>query len=335
VLKLKSKFNDFIKKRKASRFYIKGLSLVKVIFFFLVFGSWSCKKNKTSDGTVLVDPTIYSKSVYQPGTTVYGKNNYVKIIVGDDRCPVILSSPHDGTLLPTSMPERDHPDATIVRDLFVSDLTLKIATAFFEKTGMHPHIIINDIARSRMEPNRSLKEAYHKSEEANNAWREYQNFIKIARQIVIKNVGKGLYIDMHGHAHTKPRIEVGYIVSKSNLNADDAILDKLASSSSIYAIAQNSMYSFSNLIRGDDAFGTLLANEGLPAVPSKQDPKPNTDDYFNGGYCTYTYGSVNGGVISSLQLETNGAGLRNTPDQRTTSGVKIATAIISYLKAHF
>jgi len=292
--------------------------------------SWSCKKNKISD-----EPVQAEKLGGQPGTTVYGKNKYVRMIVGDDRSPIILSSPHDGILLPVSMPERDHPDETTVRDLYVSDLTLKIAASFFEKTGIRPHIIINDIARSRMEPNRSLEEAYHKSEEANDAWKEYHNFIKIARQIVINNVGKGLYIDMHGHAHVKARVEVGYIIAKSNLNADDSMLDKLASSSSIYAISRSSNYSFSNLIRGDDAFGTLLANQGLPAVPSKQDPKPNTDDYFNGGYCTYAYGSVNGGEISSFQLETNGAGLRNTPDQRSVAGVKFAAAITSYVKTHF
>ncbi len=257
------------------------------------------------------------------------------MIVGDYNCPIILSSPHDGTLLPASMPERDNADAVIVRDLYVSDLTLKISAAFFEKTGMRPHIIINDIARSRMEPNRSLEETYHKSEDANGSWREYQNFLKVARQIVTDNVGKGLYIDMHGHGHTKQRIEVGYIVSKANLNTEDAVLDRLGTTSSIYAIARNSTYSFSNLIRGDYALGTLLANEGLPALPSKQDPKPNADDYFNGGYCTYTYGSINGGTISSIQLETNGTGLRNNPDQRTASGVKFANAIISYMKTHY
>lgn len=282
-----------------------------------------------------VDLTTYSKSVYPPGATVYGKNNYVKIIVGDSKCPIILSSPHDGTLLPVSMPERDHSDATTVRDLYVSDLTLKIAASIFEKTGMRPHIIINEVSRTRMEPNRSLEEAYHKSEEANEAWRAYHNFIKIAREIVTSNVGKGIYIDMHGHAHAKARVEVGYLVSKSNLNAVDTDLDKLAPLSSIYAIARNSTYSFSNLVRGDVAFGTLLANEGLPAIPSKQDPKPNADDYFNGGYCTYMYGSVNTGDISSFQLETNGVGLRNTPDQRNASGVKFATAILSYIKTHF
>ena len=311
------------------------MKYLKVVMCFLVLANWSCKKGDKEEQTKPVDISSYSKEVYQPGATVYGKNNYVKMIVGDYNCPVILSSPHDGTLQPTSMPERDHPDATTVRDLYVSDLTLKISAAFYEKTGMRPHVIINDIARSRMEPNRSLEETYHKSEDANAAWLEYQNFIKIARQIVTDNVNRGLYIDMHGHGHTKQRVEVGYIVSKANLNADDATLDRLATTSSIYGIARNSTYSFSNLVRGDYAFGTLLANEGLPAVPSKQDPKPNTDDYFNGGYCTYTYGSINGGTISSFQLETNGSGLRNTPDQRTASGGRFANAIICYVKTHY
>jgi len=311
------------------------MKIFKLILIWLVLINWSCKKKETIEATAPIDITVYSEAVYKSGATVYGKNNYVKMIVGDYNCPVILSSPHDGTLEPSSMPVRDHADAVTVRDLYVSDLTMKIADAFFEKTGMRPHIIINDISRARMEPNRALEETYHKSEDANASWKEYQNFIKIARQIVTDHKGKGLYVDMHGHGHTKARVEVGYIVSKSNLNTEDAVLDRLATTSSIYAIARNSTYSFSNLIRGDYAFGTLLANEGCPAVPSKQDPKPNTDDYFNGGYCTYTYGSINGGTISSIQLETNGSGLRNTAAQRTASGGKFANAIISYMKTHY
>lgn len=311
------------------------MKIFKLILVWLVLINWSCKKKETVEETAPVDTTVYSEAIYKPGATVYGKNNYVKMIVGDYNCPVILSSPHDGTLEPSSMPVRDHADAVTVRDLYVSDLTMKISDAFYEKTGMRPHIIINDISRARMEPNRALEEAYHKSEDANAAWKEYQNFIKIARQIVTDHKGKGLYIDMHGHGHTKARVEVGYIVSKSNLNTEDTVLDRLATTSSIYGIARNSTYSFSNLIRGDYAFGTLLANEGCPAVPSKQDPRPNADDYFNGGYCTYTYGSINGGTISSIQLETNGSGLRNTAAQRTASGGKFANAIISYMKTHY
>lgn len=291
----------------------------------------SCKKSKHVNGEKEPSGTVS----YQPNTTVYGSNNYVKFIVGDLKSPIILASPHDGTIIPDNWPLRDHPDAVTVRDLYVSALTTEIADALYRKTGLHPHVIINDVARSRMEPNRALEEAYHKTEAANQLWRQYHAFLKGAQDMVQKNVGKGLFLDMHGHGHSIPRIEVGYIVSKTNLNGTDAGLNSLASTSSIYHLSTISAYPFSQLIRGDYAFGTLLENEGIRAVPSKQDPKPNSDDYFNGGYCTLAYGSKNGGAVSAIQLETHGPNLRNNPTERKASGTKIADAIIKYMQSHY
>lgn len=291
----------------------------------------SCKKSKHVNGEKEPSGTVS----YHPNTTVYGSNNYVKFIVGDLKSPIILASPHDGTIIPDNWPLRDHPDAVTVRDLYVSALTTEIADALYRKTGLHPHVIINDVARSRMEPNRALEEAYHKTEAANQLWRQYHAFLKGAQDMVQKNVGKGLFLDMHGHGHSIPRIEVGYIVSKTNLNGTDAGLNSLASTSSIYHLSTISAYPFSQLIRGDYAFGTLLENEGIRAVPSKQDPKPNSDDYFNGGYCTLAYGSKNGGAVSAIQLETHGPNLRNNPTERKASGTKIADAIIKYMQSHY
>jgi N-formylglutamate amidohydrolase len=291
----------------------------------------SCKK----DGGKETGGGLKPPESYQPNTTVYGSNKYVRFLVGDLKSPIILASPHDGTIAPSSMPLRDHPDAVTVRDLYVTDLVLQISDALYQKTGLRPHVIINDVARSRMEPNRDLNETYHKSEAANDLWKEYHAFLKGAQQMVQNNVGKGLFLDMHGHGHTKQRIEVGYIVSKANLNNTDAVLNSVPGTSSIYHLANSSPYTFSQLIRGDFAFGTLLANQGIPAVPSKQDPKPNSDDYFNGGYCTLAYGSRNGGAVSAIQLETHGSNLRNNASQRKASGAKIADAIIEYMKEHY
>jgi hypothetical protein len=310
---------------------MKKINLLALMVAFTII---SCKKHteNNTDGDETGTPVEVN---YKPNTTVYGSNKYVRFTVGDANSPIILASPHDGTITPASMPFRDNPDAVTVRDLYVTDLVEEIASAFYAKTGIHPHIIVNDVARERMEPNRSLEEAYHKSEAANALWREYHSYLKAARDMVTKNVGKGLFLDMHGHGHTKKRVEVGYIVSKANLNASDATLNGVANTSSIYNLATNSAYTFSQLIRGDYAFGTLLANEGIPAVPSKTDPKPNDDDYFNGGYCTLTYGSRNGGTVSAIQLETHGTDLRNNATQRKASGIKIADAIIKYLKNHY
>ncbi len=309
----------------------------KPIFWVCIFASLtvlSCKKKLTNndDGGGAQQPP---STIYKPNTTVYGSNQYIKFIVGDLKSPIILASPHDGTILPSTMPFRDHPDAVTVRDIYVTDLTLEIADAIYAKTKLRPHVIINDVSRSRLDPNRSLDEAYLKNDAGIALWKEYQSFLTGARDMVTNNVGKGVFFDMHGHGHTKQRIEVGYIVSKANLNSSDAILNSVPGTSSIFHLAKNSSYTFSQLIRGDYAFGTLLENEGIPAVPSKQDPKPNTDDYFNGGYCTLTYGSKDGGTVSAIQLETHGSNLRNNAAQRSASGPRIAEAIVKYMKQHY
>lgn len=305
-----------------------------LIFMGVFLAIASCKKSNNT-GDVNGGGGKPTEVTYTPNTTVYASNKHARFIVGDLNSPIILASPHDGTIKPSSMPLRDHKDAVTVRDTELTDVTLKISDALFAKTGIRPHVVINDVARERMEPNRSLAEAYHKSEAANSLWREYHAFLAGARKMVTDNVGKGLFLDMHGHGHDIKRVEVGYTVSIDNLNATDAVLNGVSATSSIYHIAQNSSYLFSQLIRGDKAFGTLLENEGVLAVPSKQDPRPFKDPYFNGGYCTATYGSRNGGTVSAIQLETPGTGFRNSSSQRTASAAKVADAIIKYMKEHY
>lgn len=309
----------------------------KSILLLLIVFAFACKKKTTEEGTTTKEETkvTYSTDLYKPNALIYGSNAYTQIKVGDYNCPIILSSPHDGTVSPAIIPDRTNPDATTVRDINVSDLTEKIAVAIFEKTGMRPHVIQNNLSRLKMDPNRSLAEAYLTHSTAITAWEDYQNFLKIASQIVKDNVGKGLYLDMHGHGHDKDRIEVGYLLTKAQVNMTDADINYLAAASSIYSIAKSSNLKFSELMTGDYAFGTLLANEGCPAVPSKTDPRPNDDLYFNGGYCTLAYGSKDGGNISAIQLETNGNNFRNTPAQRTKSAGAVANAIINYYKKHF
>ena len=300
----------------------------------LLLAATACKKSENGGGDDEKEEPL-PVTEYQPNTTYATKGNQVKLIMGDINSPIVLASPHDGTMTPSNMPVRTHANAVTVRDLYLTDVTEKVANAIYQRTGVRPHVLINYVERARMEPNRALAEAYHQSEEANQLWREYHAFLKGATDMVAKNVGKGLFLDMHGHGHTKHRVEVGYLTSISDLNGTDAALNNRATVSSIYHLSTTSPYSFSQLIRGDYAFGTLLANEGVAAVPSKQDPKPNNDDYFNGGYCTLTYGSRNGGTISAIQLETPGPTFRDTPSLRTASAPKVADAIIKYMQTHY
>ncbi|MCD0488589.1 N-formylglutamate amidohydrolase [Pedobacter sp. MC2016-14] len=330
---------------------MKKISFLISVLGLMLFLS-SCFKNKGSefDEPDYVEPDIaYDKAVFTKGATVLYKidgENALEFRVGDLKSPVILSSPHDGIFEPAGVDDRDHPDGEIVRDIYATPLVVRVADTLEKRTGMRPHIIINQISRKKLDPNRSRDESYLTSYKMLDAYVQYHQYIKIARQIVKDNIGKGLYIDMHGHGHDKDRIEVGYMLAIADLNdtLTNKYLDLKAGKSSIYGIAKTSDYTFSDLVRGDVAFGTLLANELLPAVPSNRvgNKGPAADNYFNGGYCTLAYGSIAGGNISAIQLETDwkharkdtyDADLKAFPQQFGGGG--IARAIIKYFRLHF
>jgi hypothetical protein len=298
----------------------------KIAVLLSILMIYSCKKSP-SNAVVVLPPA------YKPGETVYGSKNYTRFIVGDNLTPFILSSPHDGDLTPSNIPDRTQ--GVTVTDINVTDLTLRLADSIKKVTGLRPHVVINDLKRTKLDPNRSLSEAFLTHADATLAYNDYHGFIKSALKIVSEKVGKGLYFDMHGHGHTKSRIEIGYLLSATQLNGTDVSLDNLGNYTSIKAIAKYSTLPFWELIRGSQSLGTLLTNAGCPSVPSQQDPKPLNDDYFNGGYCTSSYGSLNGGNISAIQLETPGPIIRNTSVLRQQSAGKMARVMNDYLRIHY
>ncbi|WP_153042758.1 hypothetical protein [Rufibacter ruber] len=314
---------------------MKRFNCLFVVLGISISCCFSCKK-EADDVTKTDSDSGYAEADYKPGAVLSGYKNYTKIYVGDLNCPIILSSPHDGTVAPANIPDRQ--DGVVVRDIYATDLTLRMADSIKALTGLRPHVVINELSRKKLDPNRSLAEAYLTHEDAKTAWNDYHNFIIMARTLVTKHVGKGLYLDMHGHGHDIARIEVGYLLTSAELNSTDTQINQLANKSSIYSISKESAYSFSQLINGDNSFGALLQNRGLRAIPSNRagDRSPNSDPYFNGGYCTSAYGSSKlGGPVSAIQLETPGPNVRNTATLRQSSGGKIARAILEYMKLHY
>ena len=78
---------------------------------------------------------------------------------------------------------------------------------------------------------------------------------------------------------------------------------------SIRTFSEASPLSFSALLRGPTALGTLLGDAGFPSVPSAQDPAPGVGEpYFNGGYSTDRHACSNGGEICGVQIEAPNAG---------------------------
>ena len=79
---------------------------------------------------------------------------------------------------------------------------------FVRNTGKTPHLIINNIYRSKMDPNRVIDDAAQGSTGAIEAYNTYHDTIAKAK---LKFDGKpGLLIDIHGLGHEKNTTEIGY-----------------------------------------------------------------------------------------------------------------------------
>jgi hypothetical protein len=106
---------------------------------------------------------------------------------------------------------------------------------FISATGEACHLIVNRLGRIKLDPNREAKQAVQHDPIANNTYNEFHNFVEQARQDIENNhpCGAGLLIDFHGHTHPEARIEVGYKISKTQLQGSDANLDTLAYTSSV------------------------------------------------------------------------------------------------------
>jgi autotransporter-associated beta strand protein len=274
-----------------------------------------------------------SAQPYVPGTTYFGRSNYIEYIAGD--LPFIVSAPHGGTLKPAEIPDRTY--GTFATDTNTEDLARKVRTEFQNLTGHTPHVIICRLDRDKIDCNREIVEGAQGDPEAEIAWNEFQNFIIAARADVVARHGAGFYIDLHGHGHDIQRLELGYLLSSSELALADTTLNSTfyENQTSIRRLSQDSPLTFPALLRGAQSFGAMMVEEGYPSVPSPSDPSPGTNAYFNGGYNTVEHTSVNGGTVSGLQIESNYTGVRDTSANRTAFGQALARVMDRYFMQHY
>lgn len=270
--------------------------------------------------------TTFVATATQPvaGTAYFGRNDYVEYIAGD--LPLIISAPHGGTLTPTELPDRIGTSITTVRDTWTEELARTIGNVFQTRSGGRPHLIIMRLRRSKIDANREVVEAAQGHALAERAWAEWHLLIEAAKQQVIARHGTGFYMDVHGHGHEIPRLELGYLLSRTSLALSDAALDSptYENQSSIRTLSEASPASFPELLRGARSLGALFEAEGFPAVPSPASPNAGTAAYFDGGYNTARHASRAGGPISGVQLESHFVGVRDTQANREL----FATALV-------
>lgn len=258
----------------------------------------------------------------------YGQ--YVVYEPGD--LPLILSVPHGGSLFPVGFRARTCPGSVSVMDANTIELARAIRDAFVE-VGATPHIVINPLRRSIVDPNRSLAEGTCENEAAMGVWRAYHATLDSLRDAVEERYGMGLVVDVHGHSNPISRIEWGYLLSERDLALPDSVLDRpeWALRSSVRARAlRDGDQPFSALLRGPRALGSLLQEAGFPGVPSRSDPVPD-EHYFSGGFITAKHGSQAGGKVDAVQMECNFVGLRDSPENRRTFALAFRDAVLSVL----
>lgn len=268
----------------------------------------------------------------RPGEVYSGRNAYVEYVPGT--LPIIVSAPHGGGMQPAEIADRAY--GTLVQDLNTEDLARRIAAALEQRTGARPHLVLTHLHRRKLDTNREIVEAAQGNAAAERAWHEYHAWIDVARHAVEREHGRGFYLDVHGHGHEIQRLELGYLLTASDLALPDATLDDpaYAAKSSIRALAAASPQRFSDVLRGERSLGALLAGQGYPAVPSPADPHPAGAPYFTGGYSTARHGSRDGGRISAVQLEANRAGVRDTEVNREAFAAAVADALTTFLAEH-
>jgi hypothetical protein len=283
---------------------------------------------------------IYSVSFAQdsiPEVSLKGYRGYVEYFPGN--MPLIISIPHDGSLLPDEIPERPCTNCAKNRDIFTIETGLGIRRQIFRNTGLYPYVVINNLHRTRLDPNRNLTEAAEGNKLSERAWNEFQSFIDSASSEVKRKFGKGLYVDLHGHRHEIKRIELGYLLSSEELQLDNDLIDSgtFDEFSSIRNLIGKNKRSctYSELIRGSNSLGSLLEKKGYSSVPAPGHPSPLPGEpYFSGGYNITRHGSASGGTIDGIQIEID-EDLRSDPGKREKLMADLASVLLEFLKINY
>mgnify|MGYP000111972208 CR=1 FL=1 len=271
---------------------------------------------------------------YQSGTSYFGTNNYIEYHAGD--LPIIISAPHGGYIEPSGIPDRSCSSCVTVRDGGTEEISYDLDSAIQQVFGGRAHIIINKLARKKLDANREIGQAAMGNTQAETAWHEYHQFIQAAKDSCVAKYGTALYIDLHAHGHPNQRIELGYLLRSSQLRLPNNQINSqnLHNSCSIKHLKNvlNPSTDFSELLRGSECMGELLHDIGYPSVPSASDTAPAVgESYFNGGYNTARHGSRDSTTVNGIQFELNYQGIRNSSMNRQSFAEGLACVLKSYL----
>jgi N-formylglutamate amidohydrolase len=248
--------------------------------------------------------------------------------------PLVISVPHGGAINLSEIPDRSCEGAVTVTDSYTKELALEIADYLQKFNGKTPYLVICNLVRKDIDQNRDKPEATCGDSRMDAPWTVFHTQIDEAIREVVAQHGYCVYIDLHGHGHPEQRLELGYMLSDKELQ--ELYLNKTLPtkhhSLSNYINGAKGKWQIADLLFGPQAFGTLMANEGFPAVPSAQDPYPQEGQkYFNGGYNTRRYTAPAYPEVVGWQIESNMKGVRDNAG-RPVFAAAFSKVIVKYIE---
>ena len=282
---------------------------ILLLFLFLFIG---CGESGRATQSVLPTPEVK----YTPGDIITDSQGYISYRVGNT--PIIITVPHDGTLTPSTFPNRTGSSAR-------AENTRKVAEQFAyffnaNSNGLYPHIIYNNISRSKLDPDLNQMDGAQGNSYANLSYGTYHSFLQTAIDSVEAYFDAGILLNLVEHNHSNQKVELGYLLSASDLDLTNLQLNSYSAQSSVSQIADISTSSFAEVIRGYNSLGTLIVGRSytsndvaysFEAVPTLDNPTIGSTDYSSGGYTIAQYGSSNGGKINGIDVATPFAGFRD------------------------
>ena len=282
---------------------------ILLLFLFLFIG---CGESGRATQSVLPTPEVK----YTPGDVITDSQGYISYRVGNT--PIIITVPHDGTLTPSTFPNRTGSSAR-------AENTRKVAEQFAyffnaNSNGLYPHIIYNNISRSKLDPDLNQMDGAQGNSYANLSYGTYHSFLQTAIDSVEAYFDAGILLNLVEHNHSNQKVELGYLLSASDLDLTNLQLNSYSTQSSVSQIANISTSSFAEVIRGYNSLGTLIVGRSytsndvtysFEAVPTLDNPTIGSTDYSSGGYTIAQYGSSNGGKINGIDVATPFAGFRD------------------------
>ena len=307
-------------KMKVSHINKSFITLAWLSLIFLI----SCGDNNRATQSTVPTPTV----IYTPGELVSDGQGYVQYRVGNT--PIIITVPHDGTLVPSTMADRTGDTERAVNTRKVAEQFAVFFNA--NSNGLFPHIIYNNVSRTKLDPDLNVTDGAQGNSYSTLSYGTYHSYLQTAIDSVETHFDAGVLLNLVGHDHSVQQVELGYLLSADNLNLSDTALNAYNSQSSVNHMASISAASFAEIIRGYSSFGNLLFASSyngytFNVIPTLDNPSPGTNPYLSGGYTLETYGSSNGGKINAIEVATPYSGFRDNANAYRAVGVVLENAV--------